>query len=142
MLANAPFSKYSCYFRCINESFTTCLLNSFPVSSMPQNMVAIYRISTKFSETFRYDSAHLRKVDFDTANVQLVVSGRNRVTLQSQTVACLTVPLASCGKMTTPQWLPLVYRILLPSGQYVEEQQPLQQSKSWEDRRMYKLFAI
>jgi len=109
---------------------------------MPQNMVAIYRISTKFSETFRYDSAHLRKVDFDTANVQLVVSGRNRVTLQSQTVACLTVPLASCGKMTTPQWLPLVYRILLPSGHYVEEQQPLQQSKSWEDRRTYSWLAL
>ena len=104
-------------------------------------MVAIFRISTAFNETFRYDSADLRKVNFDTSNILLTLCGRNRVTIQSQTIACLSIPFASCAKYGTPQWHPLLYRIILPSGQYVEERPPLRTSSSWDQQGMFNVIA-
>ena len=104
---------------------------------MQESMVPIYRISTSLGETFRYDSVHLRKVNFDTANIMLMVCGRNRMTTQSQPIACLTVPLTCCGKVSAPQWFPLVYRIMLPSGHDVEIHQPLSLTKSWDQQGTY-----
>ena len=108
------------------------------VNCPPENMVAIFRISTAFDETFRYDSAHLRKVNFDTSNIMLTLCGRNRVTAQSHTIACFSIPFSACAKYGTPEWHPLVYRITLLNGQYVEERPSLRTSSSWEQQGVFR----
>lgn len=101
----------------------------------PQNLVPVYRITTLYGEYFRYDAADLRKVDVERCTVLLTVCGRNRVTTQGQPIACLSLPLASYAKMTTAEWYPLKYQILLPSGYDVaEDMQSMRGSKSWEEK--------
>ena len=102
-----------------------------------QNLVPVYRISTLYGEYFRYDAADLRKVDVEKCMVLLTVCGRNRVTTQGQPIACLSLPLSSYAKMTTAEWYPLKYQILLPSGYDVaEDMQSMRGSKSWEEKGM------
>lgn len=105
----------------------------------PQNLAPVYRISTLFGEYFHYDAVDLRKVNVEKCTILLTVCGRNRVTTQGQPIACLSLPLAGYAKMTTPEWYPLKYQIMLPSGYDVaEELQSMRGSKSWEEKGMYK----
>ena len=108
-----------------------------------QGLVPVYRISTLYGEYFRYDAADLRKVDVERSTVLLTVCGRNRVTTQGQPIACLSLPLAGCAKMTTAEWYPLKYKILLPSGYDVaEDMQSMKGSKSWEEKGVCKECSV
>ena len=108
-------------------------------SALQNNMVPVFRISTTFGETFSYDAVDLRRVDVETCKVLLTICGRNRVTTQGQPIASLSLPLAGFAKMTTPEWYPLMYKIVLPCGYDVaDEQQALKGSRSWEEKGMYK----
>ena len=128
-------AKPSWYWQVIIFYWWQVFLFIFTVNSLQENVVPLYRISASFDETFRYDSADLRKVNFDTSNLLLSLSGRNKVTTQGQPIACLSIPLAGCSKLTTPsEWHPLVYRITLPSGHNVEECPSLRSSNSWEQQ--------
>ena len=101
----------------------------------PQSLVPVYRISTLYGEYFRYDAADLRKVDVERSTVLLTVCGRNRVTTGGQPIACLSLPLAGYAQMTTAEWYPLKYQILLPSGYDVaEDMQSMRGSNSWEEK--------
>ena len=93
-------------------------------------MVPIYRISTTINETFRYDSANLRRVNFDISTVMLILCGRNRVTTQAQPIACLSIPFSACDNYAALDWYPLVYKIKLPQGHCVEERQVMKPSNS------------
>lgn len=109
----------------------------------PQNLVPVYRISTLYGEYFRYDAADLRKMDVERSTVLLTVCGRNRVTTQGQPIACLSLPLSSYAEMTTAEWYPLKYQILLPSGYDVAEVvQSMKGSKSWEEKGIFKEFFV
>lgn len=120
---------------CLSENVLSL---PFSVSSQQRNAVSIFRISTVFNETFRYDSAHLRKVSFDTSNIMLILCGRNRVTSQSQPIACLSIPFSGCVNYATPDWHPMLYRITFPDGHYDDgQQQPLGSSSSWEQQGMF-----
>ena len=111
--------------------------------SASQNLVPVYRISTLYGEYFRYDAADLRKVDVERSTVLLTVCGRNRVTTQGQPIACLSLPLASYAEMTTAEWYPLKYQILLPSGYDVtEDMQSTRESKSWEEKGIFKEYYV
>ena len=71
----------------------------------------------------------------ETCNVLLTICGRNRVTTRAQPIACLTLPLAGYAKMVKPDWYPLAYKILLPSGYDVaEERESFRGSRSWEQK--------
>lgn len=100
------------------------------VSSLEGSMVPIYRISTTINETFRYDSANLRRVNFDISTVMLILCGRNRVTTQAQPIACLSIPFSACDNYAALDWYPLVYKIKLPQGHCVEERQVMKPSNS------------
>lgn len=95
----------------------------------------VYRISTTFGENFHYNADELRRVNVETCNVLLTICGRNRVTTRAQPIACLTLPLAGYAKMVKPDWYPLAYKILLPSGYDVaEERESFRGSRSWEQK--------
>ncbi|XP_068697632.1 uncharacterized protein [Montipora foliosa] len=100
------------------------------VSSLEGSMVPFYRISTTINETFRYDSANLRRVNFDISTVMLILCGRNRVTTQAQPIACLSIPFSACDNYAALDWYPLVYKMTLPQGHYVEERQVMKPSNS------------
>lgn len=107
----------------------------FFILSSKGNSAPVYRISTTFGETFHYNADELRRVDVETCNVLLTICGRNRVTTQGQPIACVTLPLAGYPKMVKPEWYPLTYKILLPSGYDVaEERESLRGSRSWEQK--------
>lgn len=107
----------------------------FFILSLKGNSAPVYRISTTFGETFHYSADELRRVDVETCNVLLTICGRNRVTTQGQPIACVTLPLAGYAKMVKPEWYPLTYKILLPSGYDVaEERESLRGSRSWEQK--------
>ena len=107
----------------------------FFILSSKGNSAPVYRISTTFGETFHYNADELRRVNVETCNVLLTICGRNRVTTQGQPIACVTLPLAGYAKMVKPEWYPLTYKILLPSGYDVaEERESLRGSRSWEQK--------
>ena len=120
------------------KRFKVLLIAIFFQLLAPQSLVPVYRISTLYGEYFRYDAADLRKVDVERSTVLLTVCGRNRITTQGQPIACLSLPLANYAEMTTAEWYPLKYQILLPSGYDVAEDMPsMRGSKSWEGKGIF-----
>lgn len=104
------------------------------VTSLQGNAVAIYRLSTTFNETFRYDSANLKRVNFDNSSVMVILCGRNRVTTKAQPIASLCIPFSCCCNYSALDWYPLVYKIKLPQGHYVEERQVFKPSDSVDEQ--------
>lgn len=104
------------------------------VTSLQGNAVAIYRLSTTFNETFRYDSANLKRVNFDNSSVMVILCGRNRVTTKAQPIASLCIPFSCCCNYSALDWYPLVYKIKLPQGHYVEERQGFKPSDSVDEQ--------
>ena len=104
------------------------------MSSLQGNAEAIYRISTTFNETFRYDSANLRRVNFDNSSVMVILCGRNRVTTKAQPIASLCIPFSHCCDYSALDWYPLVYKIKLPQGHFVGERQVLKPSDSVDEQ--------
>lgn len=104
------------------------------VSSLQGNAEAIYRISTTFNETFRYDSANLRRVNFDNSSVMVILCGRNRVTTKAQPIASLCIPFSHCCDYSALDWYPLVYKIKLPQGHFVGERQVFKPSDSVDEQ--------
>lgn len=104
------------------------------VTSLQGNAVAIYRLSTAFNETFRYDSANLKRVNFDNSSVMVILCGRNRVTTKAQPIASLCIPFCRCCDYSALDWYPLVYKIKLPQGHFVEERQVYKPSDSVDEQ--------
>lgn len=104
------------------------------VTSLQGNAVAIYRLSTTFNETFRYDSVNLKRVNFDNSSVMVILCGRNRVTTKAQPIASLCIPFSRCCDYSALDWYPLVYKIKLPQGHFIEERQEFKPSDSVDEQ--------